>query len=150
MKILRIAATMNGKFESNSNNYDESNLNRRRGVGARFALPVLRRLRAEVAASGGHPTTLLCAKVIRSRERFDLRRHVGNASNAVCRVAAFEDPDSAVRPGALVVPAGTERLVTGEPLRANLSRQDGLRRFGRNRLRANLRNEKIGGDSREE
>ena len=27
MKILRSAATMNGKFESNSNNYDESNLN---------------------------------------------------------------------------------------------------------------------------
>jgi hypothetical protein len=28
MKISRSAATMNGKFESSSNNYDESNLNR--------------------------------------------------------------------------------------------------------------------------
>jgi hypothetical protein len=28
MKISRGAATMNGKFESSSNNYDESNLNR--------------------------------------------------------------------------------------------------------------------------
>jgi len=28
MKILRIAAIMNGKFESTSKNYDESNLNR--------------------------------------------------------------------------------------------------------------------------
>lgn len=28
MKIARSAAIMNGKFESNSNNYDESNLNR--------------------------------------------------------------------------------------------------------------------------
>jgi hypothetical protein len=27
MKISRSAATMNGKFESTSNNYDESNLN---------------------------------------------------------------------------------------------------------------------------
>lgn len=28
MKIVRSAAIMNGKFESSSNNYDESNLNR--------------------------------------------------------------------------------------------------------------------------
>jgi hypothetical protein len=34
MKFLRIAATMNGKFESNSNNYDESNLNRLCGASA--------------------------------------------------------------------------------------------------------------------
>jgi hypothetical protein len=32
MKILRSAAIMNGKFESTSNNYDESNLNRLHGL----------------------------------------------------------------------------------------------------------------------
>ena len=87
------------------------------------------------------------AKVFRSRKRFDLRRHVGRARDAVCRVAAFEDPDGAVRPGALPVPRGANRLVTSEPLYTNLSRQHGLRRFGRSLLRPCLRAEKNSSDS---
>lgn len=75
------------------------------------------------------------AAVIRLRERFDLRRHVRGARDPVCRIAAFENPDGAVWLGALLVPRCAKRLVTGETLHTNLSRQHGLRRFGRSLLR---------------
>ena len=158
MKILRSVATMNGKFESTSNNYDELNLNRvhsmkpasrTRRVGKAQRAHHLHRGRGGGHASLCPPYAAYGETVIRSRERFDLRRHVGRAGDSVCRVAASEDPDGAVRPGALLVPGGAERLVAGETLYANLSRQHGLRRFGRNRLRPHLRAEKNSSDSQE-
>jgi len=146
---------MNGKFESTSNNYDESNLNRLHSVlgtsmvgTLRFAhpTPLTERGRRGRRISVDRP---FWRKVIYSWQRFDLRRHVGGACHPVCRVGAFEDPDGAVRPGALLVPGGAERLVTGETLCANLSRQHGLRCFGGNLLRPQLRAEKNSSDSHE-
>jgi hypothetical protein len=65
--------------------------------------------------------------------------HVGRTTDPIGRVAALENPDGVVRPGALLVSHRAERLVTGEPLHANLRRKHGLRRFGCNRCRYLLR-----------
>jgi hypothetical protein len=88
-------------------------------------------------------------QAIRSTERFDPGRHVGNSRNPVRRVAALKNPNAAVWSRPLLIDLCTERLFTGEPLRTNLGRQHSLRRFGRNLLRSQLGAEKNGNDSQD-
>jgi hypothetical protein len=88
-------------------------------------------------------------EVIRSRERFDIRRHVGNSCDPVVRVAAFKNPNAAVWSRPLIILPRTKRLFASEPLRTNLSRQYSLQRFGRNLLRPHLGAEKNRHDSQE-
>jgi hypothetical protein len=89
-------------------------------------------------------------EVIRSRERFDVRRHVGNACDPVVRVAASKNPNAAVWSRPLIILLRTKRLFASEPLGTNLSRQYSLQRFGRNLLRPHLGAEKNGNDSQEQ
>ena len=80
----RVKATMNGKFESTSKNYDESNLNRLPCKADELIDGVPHLAGGERwPAAADIQRRPPWAKVIRSRERFDLRSQVGTASDPV-------------------------------------------------------------------